>query len=531
MARELGAELDPVDRVPQRDVRREAATLLRCSRPTKCQTGAGRLPRARSTLATSSWARFSPKLALPAAERGGDGRVGLSFETATSVDASGGAAGCARGRGDPLAHRDQVLADERCDRDLAPAGHVSTATVDLPAGRAVAAVGEAVGVVRGAHAAVVELVDPALGERERAQPPARSSAGAPARVRPSTSAPNRATSACEVVGAELVALRADARAEERAHGAGADRAERARPRRAITPLREPRWPACTTPTASSLASTIGAQSAVTTRAGGRVVAVTAASASGGVAPARVADVRRASPCTWSIQTQRVGLGQPRRRRRPAPVLGDGVGIVADVVADVARVVGRARRRRPAGRCTRSPARPRRAARRAGRSLSAGTRGRRSRRRRGRARRRPRASPRRRDRACASDANDRPRRAARLRSGRSPAAMTVMRTSSPSASSMTAPKMMLASGCAAWPMISAASFSSNSPRSDGPLTLSRMPRAPSMLASSSGLEIAARAAVTARPVARRVPDAHERGARAREDHLHVGEVGVDETRAS
>ena len=80
----------------------------------------------------------------------------------------------------------------------------------------------------------------------------------------------------------------------------------------------------------------------------------------------------------------------------------------------------------------------------------------------------------------------------------PAAMTVRRTSSPSASSMTAPKMMLASGWAAWPMISAASLTSNRPRSDGPDTFRRMPRAPSMLASSNGLEIAARAAVTDRP---------------------------------
>ena len=64
-------------------------------------------------------------------------------------------------------------------------------------------------------------------------------------------------------------------------------------------------------------------------------------------------------------------------------------------------------------------------------------------------------------------------------------------------------------------------------SEGPLTLSRMPRAPSMLASSSGLEIAARRGGNGAAVARRVPDAHQRGTRVREDHLHVGEVGVDE----
>ena len=77
-------------------------------------------------------------------------------------------------------------------------------------------------------------------------------------------------------------------------------------------------------------------------------------------------------------------------------------------------------------------------------------------------------------------------------------MTVMRTSSPSESSIVAPKMMLASGWAVSLTTSAASFTSNRPRSDGPATLSSRPRAPSMLASSSALEIAARAALSARP---------------------------------
>ena len=57
----------------------------------------------------------------------------------------------------------------------------------------------------------------------------------------------------------------------------------------------------------------------------------------------------------------------------------------------------------------------------------------------------------------------------------------------------------------------------------------MPRAPSMLASSSGLEIAARGGRDRAAVARCVADAHERGAGVGHDHLHVGEVGVDETR--
>src|SRR6266508_4120049 len=95
--------------------------------------------------------------------------------------------------------------------------------------------------------------------------------------------------------------------------------------------------------------------------------------------------------------------------------------------------------------------------------------------------------------CARTSRERPRfRSPSYRSN--PAAMTVIRTSSPRASSMTAPKMMLASGCADWQTISAASFTSNRPRSDGPDTLSSRPRAPSMLASRSGLAMAARAAL-------------------------------------
>ena len=77
----------------------------------------------------------------------------------------------------------------------------------------------------------------------------------------------------------------------------------------------------------------------------------------------------------------------------------------------------------------------------------------------------------------------------------PAAMTVTRTSSPISSSMTVPKMMLASGWATPWMISAASLTSNRPRSLPPAMLSRMPRAPSMDASSSGLEMAPRAALS------------------------------------
>jgi hypothetical protein len=71
----------------------------------------------------------------------------------------------------------------------------------------------------------------------------------------------------------------------------------------------------------------------------------------------------------------------------------------------------------------------------------------------------------------------------------PAAMTVTRTSSPSASSMTAPKMMLASGCATSDDLGGL-VDLEQAEVGPPEMLSRMPRAPSMLASSSGLEIAA-----------------------------------------
>ena len=90
----------------------------------------------------------------------------------------------------------------------------------------------------------------------------------------------------------------------------------------------------------------------------------------------------------------------------------------------------------------------------------------------------------------------------------PAAMTVTRTSSPISSSMTVPKMMLASGWATPWMTSAASFTSNRPRSLPPAMDSRIPRAPSIDASSSGLEMAARAALSDRPSPAPVADAHQ-----------------------
>ena len=79
--------------------------------------------------------------------------------------------------------------------------------------------------------------------------------------------------------------------------------------------------------------------------------------------------------------------------------------------------------------------------------------------------------------------------------------------------MTAPKMMLASGCAASWTSWAASLISNRPRSEPPWMESSTPWAPSMLASSSGLEIAISAACDRAVVAAGRADAHERRAGA------------------
>ncbi|MBD2900526.1 hypothetical protein amrb99_95310 [Actinomadura sp. RB99] len=70
--------------------------------------------------------------------------------------------------------------------------------------------------------------------------------------------------------------------------------------------------------------------------------------------------------------------------------------------------------------------------------------------------------------------------------------------------MTAPKMMLASGAAAFETSCAASLISNRPRSEPPEMDSSTPCAPSMLASSSGLEIAISAAATLRSSPRAEP---------------------------
>src|SRR4029079_14766954 len=96
---------------------------------------------------------------------------------------------------------------------------------------------------------------------------------------------------------------------------------------------------------------------------------------------------------------------------------------------------------------------------------------------------------------------------RLRRGRpppKPVAITVTRTSSPSVSSMTAPKMTFAFG-SAWPVTtSAASFTSKRTMSDGPVMFSSTPVAPASVVSSSGDETAAVAAAVARPSPRAIP---------------------------
>src|ERR1700733_7084576 len=111
----------------------------------------------------------------------------------------------------------------------------------------------------------------------------------------------------------------------------------------------------------------------------------------------------------------------------------------------------------------------------------------------------------------------------------PAAITVTRTSSPSESSMTVPKMMLASWWAASCTSDAASLISNNPRSLPPAIDISTPCAPLKGAfwqrrvdrDLGGLE---RATVAASRT-----DTHQRRARTRHDALDVGEVDVDQAR--
>ena len=111
----------------------------------------------------------------------------------------------------------------------------------------------------------------------------------------------------------------------------------------------------------------------------------------------------------------------------------------------------------------------------------------------------------------------------------PAAMTVTLTSSPISSSMTVPKMMFASWWATPWMISAAAFISNRPmlRRAGDVEQDAAGTVDGGLeqrAADGGLGGGDRTVLAAG-----LADAHERRAGAGQDHLHVGEVGVDEAR--
>ena len=109
-------------------------------------------------------------------------------------------------------------------------------------------------------------------------------------------------------------------------------------------------------------------------------------------------------------------------------------------------------------------------------------------------------------------------------------MTVIFTLPSIFGSTTAPKMMLASSCAASWMIAAASLTSINDRSVPPVMLMSTPRAPlTDASSSSGLEIARVGRFHRAPLPFRDARAHDRDPHARHDRLHVGEVEVDQAR--
>src|SRR5918997_425830 len=108
----------------------------------------------------------------------------------------------------------------------------------------------------------------------------------------------------------------------------------------------------------------------------------------------------------------------------------------------------------------------------------------------------------------------------------PVAMSVTRISSPSASSITAPKMMFAFESAAEWMISAASLTSNRPRSLPPVMLSRIPVAPSTDSSSSGEEMAALAASAARELGALEAERARHDADGQGADLVLGDLGDD-----
>src|SRR3989338_4656498 len=99
----------------------------------------------------------------------------------------------------------------------------------------------------------------------------------------------------------------------------------------------------------------------------------------------------------------------------------------------------------------------------------------------------------------------------------PVATTVILTSSSISSSMTVPKMILASGSTDLVMNLAASSTSCMDKSLPPVILNNTPRAPSIESSSNGESIAARAA-------------HQSRAGILHDGLNIGKVDVDRARS-
>ncbi len=113
----------------------------------------------------------------------------------------------------------------------------------------------------------------------------------------------------------------------------------------------------------------------------------------------------------------------------------------------------------------------------------------------------------------------------------PVAMTVTLIWSPSDSSITAPKMTLASVSAALEMTPAASLTSNSPMSGPPLMLRRMPVAPSMDDFKQRRRDGRLGGLDAAVLPAGQADAHQGRPRVAHDGSDVGEVQVDEPRNS
>ena len=146
-------------------------------------------------------------------------------------------------------------------------------------------------------------------------------------------------------------------------------------------------------------------------------------------------------------------------------------------------------------------------------------------------RRSRCSASGRARASGGPAPGRPRFASLTTPRSKPVAITVTWISSPSRSSTVAPKMMLQLSSAAPRTISAISIASCSERSVPPETASRTPVAPWISWPISG-DVTAACAASRRAVRALGPaDAHERRAGVLHDRADVGEVEVDQARAS